>query len=88
MNNLFIEASRRKLRLTLPTGLVSVERLWDMTITELEQIAEDIAPKLNGTYKSYLNRDDYEDLWLAFKIVQVIRIDKIIKTWENCNEAA
>lgn len=59
MSNLFIEASRQKLRFPVRTGLISVEDLWDLSLKSLDGIAIATDTRLGTQHgRSFLENPD------------------------------
>lgn len=53
----FVEASKNKLRFSA-NGQLSVEDLWDLPLTKLDEMAIDIDSELTGSRKSFLANPD------------------------------
>lgn len=77
--NMFLEATRRKLRFDTPIGLVSVEDLWDLPLTSqkgasLDRLAVKFSRALRDQTESFVNLADAnnEDITLKFNIVKQI----------------
>lgn len=76
----FKEAVKIKLRVMTPVGMLSVEELWDLPLSQLDTIAVDLENKYKESgKKSFLvskSRKD-KDIKLAFDIVLEILEDKV-----------
>lgn len=74
-NNLFIKASRKKLRITTNKGPLSVEDLWDLSLPSLDTIAVqlDDAVQKKGR-KSFIGTQprEAEELQLQFDLVKYV----------------
>lgn len=57
VNNVFIEASKRKLRFSA-NGMLCAEDLWDLPLTKLDTMAVDIDTELGKSRKSFLANPD------------------------------
>lgn len=56
--NVFLEATKRKLRFITPNGHLSTEDLWDLPLTKLDEMAVTIDESLVGDRKSFRRNPD------------------------------
>ena len=49
MENLFLQASKKKLRFTTNKGQISTEELWDLNLPSLDNIAKDVFSKVQAS---------------------------------------
>lgn len=77
---MFEKASRSKIRFDSPKGLLSVEDLWDLPLTSnsgkanLDDIAKDIARKVNADEVSFVNKEHKtnDEIQLKFDVIKHI----------------
>ena len=80
MSEIFVRASRQKLRFKSSKGLVSTEDLWKMTLIALDKIARSVNAELNAAgEKSFIDDTSQENSELKLKLdvlVYVIEYQK------------
>lgn len=67
---MFEKASRLKLRFRAQAGSITVEDLWDLSLTQLDNIAVSLNRELRGTEDSFLETRKDQTLELRFNIVK------------------
>jgi hypothetical protein len=75
MNNLFEQASRRKLRFETSIGQLSTEQLWELTLPQLNEVAVSLNRKVKDvSTESFIQTETKvpKDLSLRFEIVKAI----------------
>lgn len=75
MENIFIAASRIKLRFSTNKGELSVEELWDLSLTSLDNIARSINKQLKDSEEeSFIKKKSNADanLTIALEILKAI----------------
>ncbi len=78
MNN-FKEVSKQKLRISTSKGLLSIEQLWDLSLTELDTLAVSLQEEHEKSgKKSFLTKTTAKDkiAKLKFDVVLEVLIDK------------
>jgi hypothetical protein len=79
---IFKKATRQKLRVQTPYGLLSVEQLWDMSLTRLASVIKDINSQIKeqkgGDELSFLEETPQTDsaVQLAFDVLKEIYTEK------------
>ena len=70
----FIRASRQKLRLPTSRGHITVEDLWDLSLTDLDDIALALDAKVNTSKRSFIGKRDRTAATeeLQFEIVKAV----------------
>lgn len=77
---MYKEASKQKTRFQTSKGMLSVEQLWDLSLTELDTLAVSLEEEYkNSKGKSFLDKKATKDktLKLKFDIVLEILNDKV-----------
>lgn len=85
-NDLFVRASRKKLRISTGTGKgsLSVEDLWDLSLPDLDRIAVGLAATLQGpTTKSFLTEAPRKEAVTAQEAFDVVKTILDIKVAEK-----
>ena len=78
---MFAQASRLKLRFRVSNGLVGVEDLWDLNLTQLDKLAVELRREANQTEESFLETTKKDPtLELRFNIVKSILETKLNET--------
>lgn len=83
IGTMFEKASRLKLRLAVPVGVISVEDLWDLPLTSAKKVnLDDIAKHLNRTLKDATEEVSFvtsssgnsinDEVRLSFEIVKYV----------------
>ena len=67
---MFEKASRLKLRFRSQSGSITAEDLWDLSLTQLDNIAVSLNRELRGTEDSFLETRKDQTLELRFNIVK------------------
>ena len=67
---MFEKASRLKLRFRAQSGSITAEDLWDLSLTQLDNIAVFLNRELRGTEDSFLETRKDQTLELRFNIVK------------------
>lgn len=83
INEMFKEASQKKLRIPTSRGSLSVEQLWDLNLTELDEIAVKLEEEKNKTSKSFLEEKSDEDELAALQFNIVLDILDTKKKWQE-----
>ncbi len=78
---MFEQATRLKLRFSSVRGLIGVEDLWDLSLTNLDSIAVDLHKMLQDTSVSFVRPVTTENtrLQLAFDVVKHVIDTKIVE---------
>ena len=82
INNSFIEASRRKIRFTSKRGSLTVEDLWDLSLTDLDTIAQALHNKVEQEpEKSFIKKRTVisKDFKVAFEVVLHVINTKLVE---------
>lgn len=84
---MYKKASKEKLRIQTSKGLLSVEQLWDLSISSLDKLAVELEKDVNTSErKSFIQEDTEENKKAKFKFDLVL---DILKTKVNIkNELA
>lgn len=86
MENLFLEASRRKLRFETNKGQLSTEDLWDLSLTNLDTLAKAVNKKLKeDSEESFITVRSKTNTELNLKLEILVFI---IRTKQEEQEAA
>lgn len=85
MSNVFLQASKQKLRLSTTSGLLAVDDLWDLSLKKLDQIAVETDSRLKKSTTSFLenpSRPSAEALDDALRL-EVLKVVIEVKQTEN-----
>ncbi len=84
--NVFMEASKKKLRFVHSTGLVTTEDLWDLPLAKLDEMAVALDAGIVGERKSFRTNPDRKAA--AMEAENKLRLEvivQVIKTKEDEN---
>jgi hypothetical protein len=90
MNNLFEQASRRKLRFDSSIGQLSTEQLWELSLPQLNELAISLSRKVKDvSTESFIQTETKvpKELLLRFEIVKTIIAVKLEEA-EKAKKAA
>ncbi len=80
------EASKQKLRVSTSKGPLSVEQLWDLSLTELDKLAVELEESFeNSKGKSFLDKQTTKDKGLKLQFDVVL---DILRSKQEDQEAA
>lgn len=86
MNNLFVQASRRKLRFDTTKGQLTTEDLWELPLTSLDTLAKSVSKKLKEeSEESFLTPARKSNTELTLKLEILVFV---IKTRQEEQEVA
>lgn len=88
--DIYKEAARNKIRISTFKGLLSVESIWDLKLTELDKLAVGLQEEVErSTTKSFLKPKSTEDVETKLKFDIVLDIlETKQKERDEANEAA
>jgi len=75
MNELFIKASRKKIRFSSTKGLLSIEDLWDIPLTMLDKVTVSLKKELDESAEmSFISKKSKatDDLELGFEVAKYV----------------
>lgn len=73
MEQMFIKASRLKLRFKAANGNVGVEDLWDLSLKQLDAMAQELRREVNSTEESFIaDKKADPKAELSFEIVKFV----------------
>lgn len=82
--NMFELATRQKLRFRAQNGMISVEDLWDLPLSQLDDIAKKLRRKINESEESFVEKNtSNEELELSFNIAKHIISVKLAEREER-----
>lgn len=90
MNNLFEQASRRKLRFETNIGSLSTEQLWELNLSQLDEVAISLNKKVKASGEESFIKSETKvpkELQLRFDVVKHI-IDVKLEEAEKAVKAA
>jgi hypothetical protein len=86
---MFDKATRMKLRFTTDRGVLSVEDLWDLNLTQLNTLAKSLRKKLKeGEEEDFLNTKSEADVTDKLRFDIVLNILEVKKTEKAEREQA
>lgn len=71
---MYKQASKQKLRIESGKGLLTVEQLWDLSLTDLDKLAVSLERKKNSGSKTFLDVKTEEDKTATLKFAIVLDI--------------
>lgn len=74
MSDLFVKATKKKIRFTTSKGELSTEDLWDLSLEDLDRIAVAASKKSEGTEKSFIRKTSQAETLdkLRFDVVKYV----------------
>ena len=73
IEQMFIAATRKKLRFVTNLGQLSVEDVWDLSLEQLDELAKGLRRKVNDAEESFINEVKTDvALEISFEIVKYV----------------